>query len=210
MTPSGPVAAAAPRVRGRPPSLNENEIVTVALRLTREVGLEKLSMRALARELSVPTMTIYHYVPNKDALRELVVNHILAEIRIPGSDEGSWEDRLRQVEREARRVLAEHPGVSAQLRLGGYAEGSRLAEGVLAILRDGGLSPEEAALCFAALYTFMTGQIDLDAMGDAIVGGPPGTSFDGVTRSTRFTRDQLFEFGFDALIEGLKIKLLHR
>ena len=196
------------RTRGRPPSLSENGIVSAALRLTSEVGIDNLSMRALARELGVPTMTIYHYVPNKEALIELVVNHILREIRIPGPDEGTWEERLRRLEREARRVLADQPGMSAQLRDGGSIEGTRLAEGVLAILRDGGFSPEDAVLCFATLYTFMTGQIDLDAMAHAVVGDSPGATLEGVTRSTRFSRDELFEFGFDAVIEGLKVKLL--
>jgi TetR/AcrR family transcriptional regulator, tetracycline repressor protein len=204
---SPPLSGDAPRTRGRPPSLSESEIVTVALRLTREVGLDNLSMRALARELGAPSMTIYHYVPSKEALRELVIDHILSEIPIPGPDEGTWEERLRQLEREARRVFADHPGVSSQLGDGATAEGTRLAEGVLSILRDGGFSPKAAVLCFATLYTFMTGQIDLDAMADAIVSGSPRTTLEGVTSSTPFSRDELFEFGFDAVIEGLKVKL---
>jgi AcrR family transcriptional regulator len=167
-------------------------------------------MRALAREIGVPPMTIYHYVPNKEALLDLVVNHILHEIRIPGPDEGMWEERLRKLQREARRVMTEHPGTSARLRDGGSVEATRLAEGVLAILHDGGFSPEDAILCFATLYTFMTGQINVDVMADAIVNGSPSTTLEGVTRSTRFTRDELFEFGFDAVIEGLKVELLPR
>ena len=59
-------------------------------------------MRALARELGAPPMTIYNYVPNKEALRDLVVTHILREIRVPKTSEGTWEERLKQVEREAR------------------------------------------------------------------------------------------------------------
>jgi hypothetical protein len=83
-----------------------------------------------------------------------------------------------------------------------------LAEGVLDILRDGGFSAEASVLCFATLFTFMTGQIDLDTMAAAIVSRAPMETLDAVTRSTPFSRDQLFEFGFDAVIEGLKVKLL--
>jgi len=182
--------------------------VAAALRLTREVGLDNLSMRALARELGVPPMTIYHYVPSIEALQELVVNHILHEIHIPGPDEGTWDERLRQLEREARRAFVDHPGVAARVGAGASAEGTRLAEGVLAILRDGGFSPEAAVLCFATLYTFMTGQIDLDAMADTIVSGSPITTLQGVIRFTPFTGDELFELGFGAVIEGLKVTLL--
>jgi TetR/AcrR family transcriptional regulator, tetracycline repressor protein len=176
--------------------------------LTREVGLANLSMRALAKELGAPPMNVYHYVPNREALRELVVNHILSEIPIPESDQGTWEERLRKLERDARRVFADHPGVSTQLGDGATAEGTRLAEGVLSILRDGGFSPEAAVLGFTALYTFMTGQIDLDAMADTVVSRHPRTTLEGVTSSTNFSRDQLFEFGFDVVIEGLKVMFL--
>ena len=199
-----------PRTRGRPPSLSTDEIVATALRLTQEVGIDNLSMRALARELGVPPMTIYHYVPSIEALQELVLNHILREIRIPGFDEGTWDERLRQLEREARRAFVDHPGVAARLGAGGSAEGTRLAEGVLAILRDGGFTPEAAVLCFATLYTFMTGQIDLDAMADTIVSGSPMTTLEEMIRFIPFTRDELFEFGFGVVIEGLKVTLLHQ
>jgi len=152
-------------------------------------------------------MTIYNYVPSKDALRTLLVNHILREIRIPGPQEGTWEERLRRLERQARRVFADHPGVSSQLGDAGTAEGARLAEGVLAILHDAGFGSEAAVLAFATLYTFMTGQIDLDALSVAVAGGSQ-TTLEGVTSATKLSRDQLFEFGFDSLIEGLKLKLL--
>ena len=112
------------------------------------------------------------------------------------------------MEREARRVLSRHPGVSAQLRDGGITEGARLAQGVLEILRDGGFSPDAAVLCFATIYTFMTGQIDLDSMAAAINDQSPRSNLEGVARLTQFTRDDLFEFGFDVLIAGLKLKLL--
>ncbi len=114
--------------------------------------------------------------------------------------------RLRRLERDARRVLAEQPGMSALMRDGGSAEGTRLAEGVLMILRDGGFSPQDAVLCFATLFTFMTGQIDLDTMAHAVVSESLRATLEGVTRTTPFSRDELFEFGFDAVIDGLKIR----
>ena len=208
VTTSDPTHRDIQRTRGRPPSLSEAEIVSTALHLTREVGLDNLSMRALAKELHVPTMTIYNYVPNREALARLVVNHILSEIRIPASDAGPWEERLRIILRDARRVFADHPGVSTQFGDGETVEGTRLAEGVLKILRDAGFSIEAAVLSFATLYTFMTGQIDLDAMADAIVSRAPTTTLEGVTNSASFSRDELFDFGFDAIITGLKAKLL--
>jgi len=165
-------------------------------------------MRALARELGVPPMTIYHYAPSREYLHTLVVDDILSEIRIPGTDEGNWEERLRKLLHDARRVFAEHPGVSAHFGDGGSDEGARLADGVLTILADGGFSPEGAVVCFTTLFTFMTGQIDLDAMSHFVARGVATATLDNVTRSAAFSREELFELGYEAVMEGLKKTLL--
>ena len=39
---------------------------------------------------------------------------------------------------------------------------------------------------FAALYTFMTGQLDLDSMADAVVSGPPRATLESITRLSGF------------------------
>ena len=172
--------------------------------MTREVGLDNLSMRALARELGVPPMTIYHYAPSREYLHALVVDDVLSEIRIPGADEGNWDERLRKLHSDARRVFAAHPGVSAHLGDGGSSEGARLADGVLTILAEGGFDPEAAVVCFATLFTFMTGQIDLDAMSYFVAHGTSMATLDNVTQSARFSREELFELGYEAVMEGLK------
>jgi TetR/AcrR family transcriptional regulator, tetracycline repressor protein len=137
-----------------------------------------------------------------------VVTHILREIRIPEPEEGTWEERLKRVEREARRVFTAHPGVSTQFGVDGNVEATRLADGVLAVLREGGFNPEDAVICFTTIYTFIGGQLILDAMDQAKVGGSFRTTLEGVTSPTEFSRDELFEYGFDAIIEGLKSKFL--
>lgn len=161
-------------------------------------------MRALADELGVPVMTLYTYVDNKDALYELVVDHTLGKVRVPGPDEGTWEERLKQLERDARLVMNDLPGLSLERR--GSAEGRRLAEGVMAILADAGFTAQESALAFAALFTFMVGQIDIDVDVHA-TGGPAAEAVQSAARITALSGDDIFEFGFDALIEGLKLRL---
>jgi AcrR family transcriptional regulator len=206
LTRSGPKEGR--RSRGRPPSLSTRQVVEGARRLTRDVGLENLSMRALARELGVPPMTIYHYAPSREYLHALVVDDILSEIRVPAADDGSWEQQLQTLLYDARKVFAEHPGVSAHFGDGGSGEGARLAEGVLAILAQGGFSPEGAIVCFATIFTFMTGQIDLDAMSHFVTENVQVATLHNVTRSSQFSREELFEFGYDAVMEGLKRTLL--
>ena len=176
--------------------------------MAREVGLANLSMRALARDLDVPPMTIYHYAPSREYLHALIVDDILREIRVPEVHEGGWEVRLRTLLYDARRVFAEHPGVSAHFGDGGSVEGARLANGVVEILAEGGFNREAAVVGFTTIFTFMTGQIDLDAMAHFVAHNVGVASLDDVTRASQFSREELFEFGYDAVMEGLKSNLL--
>ena len=103
--------------------MSEEQVVEAAVQLAASVRLENVSMRALAQRLGVPVMTIYNYVPNKDALYELVLNFVLRAVRVPEPDEGTWEDRLKQLERDARAALSTFPGLSFDRR--GSTEGER-------------------------------------------------------------------------------------
>ena len=152
-------------------------------------------------------MTIYNYVPNKDALYELVVNSVLRQVRVPSPEEGTWEERLKQLERDARSVLASFPGLEFDRRES--AEGARLAEGVMSILAGAGFTPTEASLAFATLFTFMIGQIDID-VDVAERGGAAAAAVQSAARVTKLSHDEIFEFGFDAVIEGLKLTLRAR
>jgi AcrR family transcriptional regulator len=172
--------------------------------LARSKRLERVSMRELAGELGVPVMTIYNYVPNKDALHDLVSSSVLRGVRVPSPDEGTWEERLKQLERDARRALADFPGLS--LDRGDSTEGVRLAEGVMSILAGAGFGPRDAALAFATLFTFMIGQLDVDVE-IAEAGGPGAAAVLDAGAATGMSPDEIYEFGFDAVIEGLKARL---
>ncbi len=100
-------------------------------------------MRALAGQLGVPVMTLYNYVASKDALHVLVLDHVLRPVRVPPPDAGPWDERIRQLERDARRAMAKHPGLSLMRQGLESSEAARLADGVLSILADGGFSPDE-------------------------------------------------------------------
>ena len=58
--------AGRPRTGEEP--LTRERILSTALSMVDEEGIEALSMRRLARELGVDPMAIYHHLPNKRAL----------------------------------------------------------------------------------------------------------------------------------------------
>jgi len=182
--------------------LTEEQIVEAAMRLARAGHLEDVSMRSLAQELGVPVMTIYNYVPNKEALYELVSDHVLRPVRIPPPEEGPWEERLWQLERDARQAMRKYPGVNFHQRGGVSPEAARLTDGVMSILASAGFDPTAARLAFATLFTFMIGQIELDCFEED---SSTAATVESVTGATNLSPDEVFEFGFAAVIEGLKI-----
>ncbi|NSC22368.1 TetR/AcrR family transcriptional regulator [Streptomyces albus subsp. chlorinus] len=62
--------------RGPKPGLTLTGIVAAAVALADREGLAALSMRRLAGELGVGTMSLYRYVPGKDELVALMVDHV--------------------------------------------------------------------------------------------------------------------------------------
>ena len=79
------------RARGRARhALSAEAIVETGLRIADEDGLEAVSMRRIASELSVGTMSLYHHVSDKDELLELMADAISAELLVPGEILGDW------------------------------------------------------------------------------------------------------------------------
>jgi AcrR family transcriptional regulator len=177
--------------------------------LSGRVSLEDISMRELAAQLGVPVMTLYNYVASKDALHVLVLDHVLRPVAIPSPDTGPWDERIRRLERDARRAIAKHPGLSLMRHGLESTEAARLTDGVASILTDGGFSPDDAARAIAALFALTLGQLEIDAI--AVTSGVAvEASFETATGPAQLSRDELFDFGLDVVIEGLKATLARK
>ncbi|EIV91445.1 TetR/AcrR family transcriptional regulator [Frankia sp. QA3] len=136
-------------------ALGVDDIVAAALRVGTSRGFEALTMRALAEELGVSAMAAYHHVPSKDALVDLVIDAVLADVEIPPPDLGDWDVRLRELRRRSAAALEAWPGVDA-LVFGRppTTQGWRLMDGYLQILLDAGLTPKNALLGFNVLHDY--------------------------------------------------------
>jgi len=106
--------AAGRRERGRARSrarhrLDTEVIVETALRIADEDGLDAVSMRRIAADLRVGTMSLYHHVRDKDELVELMADAISAELLIPGEILGDWRAALRALAQRTRDTFVRHP-----------------------------------------------------------------------------------------------------
>lgn len=81
-----------------------------ATSLADRVGIDQVSMRRLADDLGVGTMTLYSHVPGRGELIDLMVDHAHAEVDYPsGGEPGPWRTSLENVAEANWRLLQRHP-----------------------------------------------------------------------------------------------------
>ena len=97
--------------RGPKPGLSVERIVRVAIELADATGLAALSMRRVADQLGVGTMSLYTYVPGKAELLDLMLDTVLGEIAMPDAAPGGWRAKLELRAREDWAFYHRHPWV---------------------------------------------------------------------------------------------------
>lgn len=147
--------------------LDRAAILGAALRLVDRDGLANLNMRALASDLGVGTMSLYHYVPNKDALLDGVVEAVLSEIAIPASARGTWQQRAAQMARSFREVALRHPECVPLLVTRPFTTPAALrpCETALDVLASAGLDVEQALIAFRTIVAYVLGFVTMEASG---------------------------------------------
>jgi len=89
--------------------LSAELVVETALRIADEEGVDAVSMRRLATELRVGTMSLYHHVADKEELLELMADATSAELIVPGELLGDWREALRAIAHRTRDAFLRHP-----------------------------------------------------------------------------------------------------
>jgi AcrR family transcriptional regulator len=94
--------------RGPKPALSRERIVAAAVEIADAEGLAALSMRRIAGALGVGAMSLYRYVPGKDVLIDLMVDHVYGEGPPPDAS-GGWRERLERACRGEWQHYHRHP-----------------------------------------------------------------------------------------------------
>ena len=130
-----------PPSRGPKPGLTVERIAQAAIAVADAEGLEALSMRRLAAELGVGTMSLYRYVPGRDELIDVMLDTVGAELSGPPPG-GGWRAALEHHAREGWAMYQRHPwavGAAKRPVLGPNTLDSY--EAMLRAVADSGLSP---------------------------------------------------------------------
>jgi DNA-binding transcriptional regulator YhcF (GntR family) len=226
--------ARAPRKAApREQELSRDRVVRAAIVVADAEGLGTLSMRRVATDLGVATMSLYRHVPGKDQLLLLMADTVFAEEPFPAQPPPGWRERLEIAARLMWTVFRRHPWAAEVLsmtrpqmmpNLLAYAEWS------LSALRELGFGVDDMMYTHLALFGHVRGtalslQSEVQAQQDSGMTNDEWIEtqepdLEGVLVSGRFPAleyvvrqqfdydlDAVFEYGLQRLLDGVAVKL---
>jgi AcrR family transcriptional regulator len=127
------------------PGLNREAVIQAALAMLDEVGVEGLSMRALADRLGVKAASLYWHLRDKEQLLELVVEAVLDRVTVPISPP-AWRSQVTTACDELSQFLREHQAAATVvLSCLPVVQRSRLTRELARLLAAAGLREAEGA-----------------------------------------------------------------
>lgn len=204
--------------------LDRDVIFRTAVQIADSEGVEAVSMRKIAGKLSVEAMSLYHHIPNKDAILKGMVDLVLGEIEILGVEQ-VWKERLRGYARSIRKQLARHPWSLPLLSTFRNPGPETLShyETILGIFLDAGFNLETTAHCYSLLDSYIYGFVQ-QSMSFAMGAEEHGTvapeqsllsmeldSFPNLKRMMReyasrpeYSFEDEFEFGLTVVLDAIE------
>ncbi|WP_190989081.1 TetR/AcrR family transcriptional regulator [Pseudarthrobacter sulfonivorans] len=147
-------------------TLTEEEILEAALNLLDEGGMKAASIRGIAARVGVAPNAVYTYFPDKAAVVQAIVEHLLGLVdhAVFADRDMPWRQRIEALALELRERLTAHPG-AVNLMIGGPMNGPHalaLNERLMGIFVDTGLTPWDAAKAAYLLIVYVFGSIALE------------------------------------------------
>ena len=207
--------------------MSRKRVISAAVELADQIGIDPLTIRKLAEEIGVGPMTIYHYVDNKEDIIDGMVDTVFAEIDLPPEDL-EWDEAIRVRCRSARDVLASHPWAAplmeSRLNPGPATLGHH--DAVIGCLRRTGMDWSLLALAYASIDAYVYGfalqeaglpfstEEEMAEVATVMVDNFPSEAFPNLAA---FTFDHVlqsgysfaaqFDAGLDLILEGLSKRL---
>jgi AcrR family transcriptional regulator len=224
----GTVVAGPSAARDR--ELTLPRIVAAAIALADRDGLADLSMRRLAGELGVATMSLYRHVPSRDDLMLAMIDAAIGSVSVPPRPPRGWRVALELVARSEWAAFKKHPwlGPSMSLTRPQMAPNAmRLTEWVLTAFDGTGLPFTERMFVQVLLFSFVRGlssalEPEVEAQRDSGLTADEWMQTQEqalvqIMRSDAFPHfnalaeeefdldlDRLFEFGLARLLDGIE------
>lgn len=146
-------------------TLSKDLILKAALEIIDQEGMDALSLRKIAAQLGVSTMSLYRHYRNKAEIEVDIVDHVVGDYDVTDHDEEDWDDWVHATYAHMRAGLCAHPGLMALLDNASLntpyngINALEVMEVVLRRLRSAGLEPKPAAQLFHTLMAYMIGSV---------------------------------------------------
>jgi DNA-binding transcriptional regulator YhcF (GntR family) len=217
-------------------ALTQDDVLTTAIRIADDDGLEFLTMRRLAAALGLPTMSLYRFAANKSELTESMTDRVFADIELPDLAVARWRPRLEAAAHIFRERFALHPWAASVFSLTRpqlLPNVVRLVEWNLQTLRAMGLTVDEMMAAHINLFNVVvsmsrTSALERQAMADtgqsidqwaehhlrALPGSVAAQAAPVLTELTRRGYDYdlgaLYHFGIRTMLDGLEARFIPR
>ncbi|MET8468832.1 TetR/AcrR family transcriptional regulator C-terminal domain-containing protein [Streptomyces sp. NPDC006422] len=166
-TPAQKSAKATPAKSAKPakPKLDKAHVADTALDLLNDVGLEGLTLRAIAKQLNVQAPALYWHFKNKQALLDEMATVMFRRMTEAGGfavgyePVDGWQEHLFEANRHLRAMLLRYRDgakVFSGSRLTGTDHGPEM-EAHLRLLIDAGFTAEQAAWASATANMYTLG-----------------------------------------------------
>jgi AcrR family transcriptional regulator len=131
---------------GRPARIDRPAIAEAVL----DIGLDGISMKAVADNLGVSVAGLYHHVGNRRELLVLAAEHSLSRVAAPEDTGQHWDEWLREWARHVYRSFVEEPEILVQFMNAGlrWDAMADVVDSVIRVLGRTGFSPTEALTAF--------------------------------------------------------------
>jgi AcrR family transcriptional regulator len=154
-------ARSRPDVRTRGSNLvTAEQIVEAAVRICDRDGIDALTIRRLASDLDIGTMTLYGYFRGKEDILDGVADHVLGRLEISPARERTPTAVAHAVALSIFAMMREHPSVVYLLSSRSTMSKQSLKaamDAVLGILREAGFTDEGAVRAYALIMTYCLG-----------------------------------------------------
>jgi AcrR family transcriptional regulator len=141
----------------RPFQLSRDKIAATALAIADAEGFESVSMRRVAQEMGVGTMSLYYYVRTKADLIAAMDDALMGAVLLP-SLPGNWREALTAIAFRTRDVFLRHPwALSSMLLASPGVNAMRHMEQCLQALAGTTMTTREKLALLAIIDDFVFG-----------------------------------------------------